>query len=373
MRSNPSFLRLAHRWAGLAVGVLFLIQAASGILWSNQEALGAVFHPEALVASAQRHASLDAVFSAIARREPTARLDRIVFPSDSRLALTAWVTTGDGQTSILLVDPGEARILSSGPLAAYPEQLAERVHGSLLIGPAGHWVLFGEGLLLVGLAASGLVLWWPGRARLAAALTFHPKGPPRRTLRESHLIPGAGMAGLFLIIGCTGALMAAEPVTASLVACFAPLGPDVQPALPPIPARSPTITAQQAFDRLRARFPSARLVKVRTQGQGDRLVAALFVDPRSANPMAYDMAAIDRATGALTVLADAAHSQRGDAAIAWLTPVHNGAIYGPFRPLVATGGGLALIAMVLTGLANWLARRSIGGGSSKPAARSPTR
>jgi len=88
-------------------------------------------------------------------------------------------------------------------------------------------------------------------------------------------------------------------------------------------------------------------------------VLGVFLDRRPLNPRAYSMVGLDRMTGELTVFVDAARNPPGDVAIAWLTPVHEGAIFGPLRPVAATALGLTLILMVVTGLSNWSLRRRL--------------
>lgn len=352
-------LRQIHRWTGLVAAPLLLFQAITGILWSNQEVLTAIFHAEATSDATTRRAPLDDVLRAISAQAPGARLDRIVFPHDHRRPLTARLVTSRSTTEIVLVDPSSANVLSAGPIWAYPQHFAEQLHGTLLAGAAGHWIVAFEGVVLVAMALSGLVIWWPGLARVRPALTPHLSGPPRLLLLDSHRIPGALAAGALLITGVTGALMAAEPLTSRLVALAAPVGPEVRPVLPDGPAGPLAISAERALATVQARFPQGRLVKVRAMGPADRVILAILVETRSPNPMAYDMAGVDRVTGALTVYADAARSPAGDAALAWLTPVHAGEIYGPLRPLIATGCGLALMLIVLTGATNWAVRRRV--------------
>jgi uncharacterized iron-regulated membrane protein len=373
LRSARLPLRQIHRWSGLVAALLFLLQAVTGILWSNQEVLTSVFHAEARSQATSRRAPLDDLLGAISAQAPGATLDRIAFPRDHHLPLTVRLVSPRSTTEVMLVDPSSATVLSAGPIWAYPEQFAEQLHGTLLAGAAGHWIVAFEGLVLVTMALSGLVIWWPGLARVKPALTLHVGGPPRRLLLESHRIPGVLAACTLLVTGVTGALMAAEPLTSQLVALAAPVGPEVRPVLPNRPAGPSAISAERALATVQARFPKGRLVKVSAMGPADRVIFAILVDTRSRNPMAYDMAGVDRATGALTVYADAAHIPAGDEAVAWLTPVHTGEIYGPLRPLIATGGGLVLMLIVLTGVANWAVRHRILRRRSTSPTLSPTR
>ena len=357
-------LHVLHRWAGLIAGPLLLLQALTGLAWTFQEPMTALLHPEARVPGGPR-APLDDVLAAIVGRYPGGELDRIQFPRDETLALTARVKV-HGATYLVLVHPSTTRVLSSGPLWAFPEQLAERLHGALLLGRTGHVILQVEGLALALMAGSGLVLWWPRLASKGQAFAIHIRAPLPRLVREIHQAVGAVAAVFLVVVGTTGALMASESLTKALIAGVAPVAPDIDLRLPPTPAGAPLISAREALEALQARFPNGRLVKARTQGAEDRAVVAVFVELSAGNPMAYDMAGMDRATGAVTILAEARRQPSGDAIMAWLAPVHTGAIIGPLWWPFAVGLALALIGMALTGLTLWLIRQRGAPGARKP-------
>lgn len=362
MRSAQRVLRPLHRWIGLGVGALLLIQAITGLLWANQDTVGRLLHPPAHQAADAPPLPLDRVLQALSAYRPGALLDRIGYPRSPGDALTARLVGADGRLEIVTIDPGDGAILSSGPLIAYPEQLAERAHATLMLGPWGHWIVFGEGLALMTLAVSGLAQWWPGLPRLRSALSIPLKGPPLRRLRALHAAPGALAAAAFLVIGATGALMAAEAQVSALVRRIAPMAADVDMPSPRPSNAPPALTAQQALDRLSARFPNEPLSKVMAPDAAGRVIVAVFDHARLGQPMLVDAGAVDRTDGSLTVLVDGAHSLPGDAFVAWLAPVHSGRLFGSFRTLVASAGALALAAMVVTGTAGWIVRRRLTAG-----------
>jgi uncharacterized iron-regulated membrane protein len=360
-------VRTIHLLCGLSAALLLGVQAITGLLLTHQDSLVPLFHPEAHAASESARAPLDALLATVTQREPTARLDRIQFPSRAGAALVARMLTPDDGMHVVMLDPATGRALSSGPILAYPEQAAETLHGSLMLGAAGKWMVRITGVALLLMAISGFILWWPRRGRLRAALTINLRAPPRRLLRDLHLVPGAVTALFLTLSAVTGVLMTAEPLVYALVARIAPVAPDVDFDLPPLAPGAPMLSAEDALQRLRARFPGDRLYKVRAQGERSRMIVAVFYAHGRSNPDALNMAGVDRATGKLTVLHDAARLPAGDAALAWLAPVHAGRIYGPLSKLIATLAGLTLLMMTLTGPALWLTK------PRKPPVRRPAR
>ena len=346
-------LTVAHRWVGLALVVLVLLQAGTGLLLVNKAALEPLVHPEAAVAPGAP-APLDAVIAAVRAAHPDLRLDRIYTPERPDRALTARMLDERRAMTIVLVDPSSAQVLSSGPLTSYPLQLAERLHVSLLQGAAGQVVLLIEGICLLFMSISGVIVWWPRLKLLGQALTIHVGAGPRRLLRDLHLVPGALAAVLIGLSAFTGAGIIAEPLLKPLVGAFAPVGPDLAlPDLAPLPEGQQLSTAQSAMAKLRARFPEGRLRQIRFVGPDERLVGVVMESRLAANPRAHHLAAVDRADGRMTVWEDADRQLAGDAVLAWLLPIHTGEVLGWARTVTMTALALVLTLLTVTGVWMW--------------------
>lgn len=357
MTARRGTLRALHRTVGLGVALLVLLQAATGVIWVNQDTLTPLLHPEARLPPTSARAPLDDMFKSLAALRPQAKLDRLAIPKRPGSAVVARLALPDGKMEVALLDPSDGRVLSQGPLPAYPEQFAERLHTNLMLGARGRWIVFGEALTLVILAITGVLQWWPGSKRLRSALVVNLKAPPLRRLRDLHAIPGALAAAMFVIVGLTGALMAAETQTSALVRRVAPMAPEIDFPSPARPSGPTVMTAEQALRALQARFPGERLTKILTPGGEDAVIVAVFDRAKPGRPTLADAAALDRTSGAMIVLMDPALDRAGDRFIAWLAPIHSGGLFGPLKAAAATAGGLALATMAATGLANWIARR----------------
>lgn len=347
-------LKAIHKWCGLGLGLFLLLQAVTGLMMAHKEALTPLFHPEARIETGRPAAPLDDLLAAIAAMEPDGRLDRIVYPLEHEIAPTVRLKMPDKSMRVALVDPGTATVLSSGPIWHYPEQVADRLHNSLLIGLPGHVMLFLEGIVLTFMAISGIIIWWPRGNRFRDALTIHWTAPWRRLLRDLHLSPGIIASAFLLVSGLTGALMVADPLTIAAVSRFAPVSPPLNPRLPRTEQKIPVITAQAALEKMQARFPNGRLRQIRPFA--GRALGVLFVERDATNPRDHDMVMVDLMTGKMEVILDAQTAPSGDKAIAWLLPIHSGQIYGPARPYVMTLIGLALILMTVSGALMWLVK-----------------
>lgn len=354
--SAKAVLTLAHRWVGLVLAVLVLLQAGTGLLLVNKAALEPLLHPEVRVEAGAR-APLDAVVAALHAAHPQLRLDRIYTPERADRALTARMLDERRAMTIVLVDPASARVLSSGPLSSYPLQLAERLHVTLLQGAAGQVVLLVEGLCLLFMAISGLIVWWPRLKRFGQALTIHTHAGSRRLLRDLHLVPGALAAAFIALSAFTGAGVIAEPILKALVGRFAPVSPDLAlPKLPPLADGQRLKPAQSAMDQLAARFPDGRLRQIRFVGPDQRLVGVVMESRSALNPRAFHLAAVDRADGRLIVWEDGDRQLRGDAILAWLLPIHTGDVLGWARAGVMSLAAAILGLLTVTGVWMWAAK-----------------
>lgn len=346
-------LTLAHRWVGLALAVLVLLQAGTGLLLVNKAALEPLMHPEARVVAGSA-APLDAVVAALHATHPDLRLDRIYTPERPDRALVARMLDERRAMTIVLVDPASAKVLSSGPLTSYPLQLAERLHVSLLQGAAGQVVLLIEGICLLFMAISGVIVWWPKLKLLGQALTIHTKAGSRRLLRDLHLVPGALAAVLIAISAFTGAGMIAEPILKAAVRPFAPVSPDLAlPEMPPLAPGQNLRSAQSAMNQLTARFPEGRMRHIRFLGPGERLVGVVMESRAALNPRAHHLAAVDRADGRLIVWEDGDRQLTGDAILAWLLPIHTGEVLGWARTWTMSLMALVLGLLTVTGVWMW--------------------
>ncbi len=80
------------------------------------------------------------------------------------------------------------------------------LHTHLLAGEAGEQVLGASGIVSLFLLLSGLYLWWPRLAALAASLRWHAAPPARRWL-SWHRSLGVLLLPLLLVVTFTGVAM----------------------------------------------------------------------------------------------------------------------------------------------------------------------
>ncbi|GIL39118.1 PepSY-associated TM helix domain-containing protein [Roseiterribacter gracilis] len=356
--SKATLLRL-HKWCGLSLCILLLLQACTGLLMAHREWLRPLLHSHSRIEPGRPMMPLDQLFAGLQARFPEHRLERLVQNQRDDVALLArFYKAGRRDLIIADVDPATGVVLGSGPLVAYPLQLAERLHVSLLIGTTGSAILVAEGLGLAFMAISGVLIWWPRTARLLRALRIHWRGSTSQVLRDLHVVPGALIAPLLVLSSLTGVLIIADPLTHALVGSFAKVNPEISLDLPPATRPNQPMSWQVAYEQMRARFPDSRLRQIRPLDPQGRTLGVLSVAQNVANPRAHDMALVDRWTGALVVFSDGHALPPGQAALDWIMPLHTGEAYGPLRPLLMTLSGGGLATLTVTGAWMWLRQRA---------------
>ena len=207
-RSNPLYFAVWrwHFYAGLYVIPFLVMLAVTGlaILWFKTiapefgEGLRVTPTAVAMTPAAQAEAARAALPGATGVTE-------YVTPWDATRAALVTVTDRDGLSQVVALDPYRGTALRVTPKENGWEALAERIHGTLMIGWIGDRLIelaAGLGLLLI---VTGLWLWWP-RAVPERRAEFAPdrKASGRGFWRSLHSVTGFWTAAILTTFLMTG-------------------------------------------------------------------------------------------------------------------------------------------------------------------------
>jgi uncharacterized iron-regulated membrane protein len=143
---------------------------------------------------------------------PDARLKRLVLPSHPAASLHAssqWIIirpTPDEpaapQSLVVFVDPYQARVLGAVDADTQFMAIVRDLHGTLLLGDFGSFVVEMVACWALVMITTGLYLWWPGKWRIRGTLWPRWQAQGRRFWRDIHAIPAAfaALLTLFLIL-----------------------------------------------------------------------------------------------------------------------------------------------------------------------------
>jgi uncharacterized iron-regulated membrane protein len=230
------------------------------------------------------------------------------------------------------------------------------LHMHLLAGDLGSQIVGWSGFVLLVLLISGVATWWPrGSWRKALAIKRH--AVPQRRLRDLHKHFGLWSAGLLLLLGLTGALLALPDIKTQVFAATI-ARPDAVPAPQSTRSSGVQISVNEALKAAHRALPDSRLafidvpdggaapIKVRVQVPGD---------PHRRFPRS--MIFIDQYSGTVLAVHDVRRGNAGNATETWIRPIHDGSIAGLPTRILAVLIGLAPTALLITGFLHWRRRR----------------
>lgn len=335
------FLRKLHKWIGLAVLALVLLQAATGMMIAYRWDLARLLDPKGMTSRGIAGlASLDRVATAVSKTFPNLEPRRMMFPDRADATYFVHLQRSDGAMSYASIDAGSASILRSGGVAAFPTEAAFELHHAMMLGNSGRAIVGLDGLLLFVLLAIGVVLWLPRGGGVRYALRMQLRSSPQRAMLDLHRVPGAIVCIPMLMMAMTGAFIALQPLLGARAAAGAVA-----------PARADSGSLERAVALARTVYPENSVREVRWPGDGMLLVLfrAPAVSARAVHIVRVDPAAAKvveiRAAEQYTVLTT------------WLLPFHTGEQFGAVGRAVTFLAGFMLLSMPVTGALVWLQRR----------------
>lgn len=373
------FFSLAHRYLGLALLAVLALASVTGSLLAFSHELDRLLNPGLLRVAPPSDGTLrrplvEQLRSAVAGQSG---IDDGLWQASSITpaqyddeASSVWFRRPDPDRpdkalwAQVLIDPYSAVVLGQRERGR-PElsrnglfHLLRDLHGKLLLGETGRWIMGAAALLWCISSLAGLFLWWPGRRKLKLALTVKRRAGARRFNFDLHRAAGFYSFPLLLAIAFTGIYLALPKTIKPLVARIATL--DDHP--PPRVAGAASLGAigpDEAVAIARKIFPDAELKRI-----------GLPMTPRDAYAVAFrqrdevrrqnggrSTVWVDPYRGSVLRVDDATRMSAGSTFLNWQAPLHTGSAYGLVgRALVAIAGIVAMVLMA-TGFLIWWRRK----------------
>lgn len=371
---RPLLLSL-HTWGGLTVGLLLVLVGLSGSAlvfradierWQARE--------WTRVEPAGERLSLARVAAIGAARIPAKEVVRVVLPQapgdtvEVILQKRRARNLKDAQLEGVFVDPYRGSVLGVRSRSSGWVWWLQDFHYALFGGEPGLKVNGVGAAVLLGLAITGPILWWPGWSRRRLAFRVRPQ-PPAARWRDLHAVSGAIACVVLALISVTALYYAYRGTATALVALASGTGglpapridvpPERSPATVGAPAgAAPSATLDAIVAAARAALPDARLDELRPSRSpamaasvafrlpGDFVFGRhrVFVDPRDAR-----VVRIDR------------HESlpAGARLLANMGPWHFGSFGGRVTQWLWFVAGLLPAFLFGTGLWLWLRRRRL--------------
>jgi len=383
-----------HFYAGLVVAPFLIILALTGSIYLFKDELEGVLYRDMVhVAPAARHMLVSTQEAAVLDAYPGATITRYVAPLANDRASEWAITTSEGERLVAFTNAADATLTGVIDADTRLMTLVSQMHGELLLGRTGDWLVEFAGCWAFVLLVTDAFLWWPRKGRKAGVLAPRLKAKGRSFWRDLHAAPAAWNAPIiaFLILtglpwsGFWGENLAKFGTISSLAATMAPspnfsAPPNVPPhhqyatlednpdaadlpwsvrhAVLPTVAHSPS---RVSIDRLIAqadiRGINAPGLRILFASRPDGVVTLSYV-PQTAQ--GQRTVHIDPSTGA--IVQDIAWDQYSPLgkAVEFGVETHMGKQFGLANQLLMLASCVLLILTVCFGVMMWWTRRPAG-------------
>jgi len=198
-----------HLWSGIGIGLYVLMISVTGsvLVYANELYVAATPKPIISTASLPRLTD-EQLTDAAARAYPGYQVVNLGRARNPDQAVDVSLRRG-GQEKQRLFDPRTGNDLGeSVPLRIWLVSKLLDLHDNLLAGPTGRRINGAGALALLGLAATGLVIWWPGIRTWRGHLRLHRGVGWKRLMWDLHSMIGFWSIGFILLFALSGLYLA---------------------------------------------------------------------------------------------------------------------------------------------------------------------
>ena len=379
MKAFRRLLFWAHLVAGSLAGAVILTMCVTGALLAFQPQVLGVVERNARRAPSPTGQRLPAgtLLRLAAEASPGAAPTAVTISSDP----TKSTAVAFGRERTLFLDPVTGAVLGSGAAGwrAFFSEVQD-LHRWLSFSeknrPAGKAITGAANALFLGLALSGLYIWWPrlrGIRRVASVALFQRGLRGKARDFNWHNVLGVWSAIPLIVITVTGMVISYRWAGDLVYRAF---GQSPPPAPNAGGARRPTaearpVTAEEAaaLDGLwrtaERQSPGWRAITLRVPDRG-RSVTFSIEEGRFRNRFARSSLTLDAKTGAIARWEPYAEAGAGRQARSWMRFLHTGESLGLPGQIVAALASLGGAVLTVTGIAlalrrfqAWRARRAM--------------
>jgi uncharacterized iron-regulated membrane protein len=204
---NTSFYRTMWRWhfyASLFVMPLVLVLATTGAIYLFKPQLDRWEERAFSNLSTNGAVSPNAQLAAVMDINPGAQFHSYRLPARDGDAAMIHVGLADGRSMRDVYVSPQGKVLGSIDPESRISATVSRIHGSLLIGKMGDWIVELAACWAIVMILTGLYMWWPRGQGLSGVLWPRLNRGKRLFLRDLHAVTGFWVSGLALVLLTTG-------------------------------------------------------------------------------------------------------------------------------------------------------------------------
>ena len=383
----PLFWRW-HFYAGLFVLPFILVLSVTGAIYLFKPQIERWEERSWLGLGTVGAVSPDRQLAAALAANPGARFNHYRLPREAGDAAMVQLSLPGGNRREVYVSP-QGHVLGSLDPDTRIAAVVARIHGSLLIGRWGDWLVELAASWTIVMILTGLYLWWPRPLRAAGTLWPRLSLRGRPLLKDLHRVTGFWIAGLVLVMLASGlpwagvwgsafAWTRAElgwvkgPQDWKIGVDGSHAGHDHGMAMPMMPLQAsgadlPLSTFVAKAETERMAFPVLVLPPHAPQAFGPPTGAMWTVKSATQNRPLSRQVTYDPVTGAEAGRSGFADSHVIDRIVNTGVAWHEGQLFGIANQIIGVLTAIALIGLSVIGVLMWLRRRPAGGFGAPPA------
>jgi uncharacterized iron-regulated membrane protein len=339
-----------HLWAGILLSLYLAVIGITGSLLVFEDEFTAMLLPHPAAASAPaRPPALAAMIATAERSVLSSRAIFISFPEARQLCYRVWLKDRAGHQAIAVLDPATGVLLARQGRTWI--EWVHDLHIYLLLGPSGLIVNGVGAAVLLLLAATGLILWWPGVARWSRALKVRVRGSWRRINFDLHSAIGFWTLGIVLWWAVSGVYFAWPVQVGRVVGAFSALQGMRSPHLPPEPASQAKAALEPMVKAVQTETPGGFVSGIALAPPQDGNVI-VYVDRGEPGDFSHrDIHYFSAVTGKLVATWHYGQNRSAGDWILWaMHPLHFGTLWGLGPKILWALLGMSLPALTVTGL-----------------------
>lgn len=357
-----------HLVLGLTAGLLLVSAGLTGSLLVWKAEIDAALHPELLrVEPGPSRVPLQRVVERAGAAFPDEPVLYVRVAREPRATHT--VVLGGDEPRQVFVDPDRGTVLGErGETETFANALFHW-HKALLSGETGERVMGTVALLLLGMVASGLVVWWPGMRRLGQGLAvkWRRTGWKRRTF-DLHRAGGFWTTAFLVLVAVTGSsLVFHDAYMAGLNRVTGSPPRPAPPAVEPV-AGVPALPLDRLVEAGMRELPGGELTVVTLPGSPTAPVVVRGKVDAELHPNGRNFIYVHPQTGRVLAAEHALTAPVGTRAYNVLYPLHIGRWGGTPSRVLYSLLGLVPLGLFVSGVLMWRNRT----GGKKRAARGRT-
>jgi uncharacterized iron-regulated membrane protein len=379
---NTSFYRTMWRWhfyASLFVMPLVLVLATTGAIYLFKPQLDRWEERAFSNLSTNGAVSPNAQLAAVMDINPGAQFHSYRLPARDGDAAMIHVGLADGRSMRDVYVSPQGKVLGSIDPESRISATVSRIHGSLLIGKMGDWIVELAACWAIVMIPTGLYMWWPRGQGLSGVLWPRLKRGKRLFLRDLHAVTGFWVSGLALVLLTTGLPWASVWGDAfRLVRAELGLVQGAQDWKTGSQAAHAEHDHDAMMKMQSAGIPLVGLADMVGKAKLEKLPHPVLVKPPGAperfgppTPMAWTIKSeaqnrplnrsitFDVATGKEVSRTGFADKHAIDQAVNYGIAWHEGQLFGWINQLVGVVTALGLITLVISGFIMWRRRKPV--------------